>query len=289
MNRIGTSGWSYPAWRGRFYPKDLTAPRQLEYASRMLSSIEINASFYRLQTPDTYRAWYDQTPRGFRFAVKGSRFITHNKKLSDTDAPMANFLASGVLLLREKLGPFVWQLPERLGFQPDRVDAFLSGLPRDTLAAARIARRHDARVNRRGWTRPRGRHRIRHALEVRNPEWLVPELVRSLRRHRVALVISDSADWPRAEEITAGFVYIRLHGANRTYASRYDDRSLDEWAARIRAWADGGEPRDAAKITDRAPPRRKRRDVYVYLDNDQHANAPNDALRLAQRLRAIRK
>lgn len=282
--RIGVSGWSYAGWRGPFYPADLSVRRQLEYASRTFDSIEINASFYRLQTPDSYRAWYEQTPRGFRFAVKGSRFITHNKKLRDVDTPMANFFASGVLLLREKLGPFVWQVPERFTFQPDRIDAFLSGLPHDTIHAARLAAKHDRRVKRGSATGPLGRRRLRHALEVRNEGWLVPELVRILRRHRVALVVSDAADWPRAEEVTAGFVYIRLHGAQRTYASRYSDRSLDDWADRIRAWAAGGEPRDAAKITDLRPPRRQRRDVYVYFDNDQGAHAPRDAIRLAERI-----
>jgi uncharacterized protein YecE (DUF72 family) len=283
--RIGISGWSYPGWRGLFYPRDLPARRHLEYASRRMNAIEINASFYRLQRPEHYRTWYEQTPPGFQFCVKGSRFITHNRKLRDVDTALANFFASGILLLREKLGPFVWQLSERLRFDASRIEGFVERLPRDTRAAARLAERHDWRLDGRAWTRPGRRRRLRHALEVRNTSWLVPELVRILRRHRVALVLSDAADWPYAEEVTADFVYLRLHGSERTYGSRYDDAALDHWAARIRTWLGGREPDDAVRIS-RGPARaRSARDVYVFFDNDWMAFAPHDAMRLADRLR----
>jgi uncharacterized protein YecE (DUF72 family) len=282
--RIGTSGWIYRGWRGTFYPPGLPQRRVLAYLATQFNSVEVNASFYSLQRPTTYRSWYEQTPSDFVFSVKGSRFITHNKKLADVEVPLANFFASGLLLLREKLGPIVWQLPGTARFDAGRLAAFFELLPRDTRAAARLARRHDARVDGRSWTKPGPTRRIRHALEVRGEHFFVPELVRLARRHDVALVVSDAAGWPRVEELTAGFVYVRLHGAERTYASAYDERALDAWAARLDCWRRGAEPRDARRITKRSPPRRAARDVYVYFDNDFEANAPHDARHLASRL-----
>lgn len=280
--RVGISGWSYDDWRGPFYPEGLPRGRELEYASRRFDTVEVNGSFYSLLKPETYASWYEMTPRGFLFAVKGSRFITHNKKLADVETPLANFLASGVLRLREKLGPILWQLPETFRFDAERVGRFLELLPHDTEAAARLARRHDERVEGRAWTEAAGRHRVRHALEVRHESFFCPEFVRIARRTGTALVFSHAADWPYAEELTAGFVYLRLHGGTVTYASRYDD--LDRWAERIREWRDGDEPEDARRITDWVPPGRTARDVYVYFNNDCFARAPNDARRLARRL-----
>jgi uncharacterized protein YecE (DUF72 family) len=282
--RIGTSGWLYRGWNQRFYPADLPRRAVLGYIAEQFDSVEVNGSFYGLLRPETYRRWADETPRAFRFAVKGSRFITHNKKLRDVATPLANFFASGLLALGPKLGPIVWQLPARAGFDPERLAEFFALLPRDATAAARLARRHDHRVAGRSWTRAIGRRRIRHAIEVRNPEFLVPEFIALARRARIAVVSSDAPDWPRLDEVTADFVYIRLHGAERTYASRYRDTELDAWADRIRAWQRGGEPVDARRVGDRAAPRRSGRDVYVYFDNDFEANAPHDALRLAERL-----
>lgn len=283
--RIGISGWSYAGWRGRFYPQDLPRRRELEYASRKVSSIEINGSFYSLQRPTSYQRWYDETPRHFLFAVKGSRFITHMKKLRDVDTPLANFFASGVLRLGDKLGPILWQLPPSLGFHPDRVRSFLELLPRTTTEAAKLARRHDEHLAGRSWTRALSHRRIRYAFEIRHPSFLDAEFTRLLRRHRAALVFADTAgQFPYAEEITADFVYLRLHGADQLYASRYTDSQLDWWAERIRTWRDGGEPADAERITDDPPPGRNGRDVFVYFDNDARVHAPFDAMRLAERL-----
>jgi len=266
---VGISGWNYPGWRGGFYPEGLSVRRMLAYASRRFRAVEINASFYSLQRPSTYRRWYEETPRGFVFAVKGSRYVTHMKRLGDVRVPLANFFASGVLRLEEKLGPVLWQLPPQLRFDPARVAAFLDLLPRSTGEAAALARGHDRRLAGRAWTRVERDRPIRHAFEVRHPSFLVPEFVRLLRRHGAALVFADSAgQWPYAEEVTGGFVYVRLHGSQVLYASRYTDEELDWWAARIRRWAAGGEPPDAVRITHTAPPRRKQRDVYVFFDND---------------------
>lgn len=270
--RVGTSGWAYREWRGTFYPPALRVADQLSFLASRVNSVEINASFYSLLTPSTYRRWYAATPTGFRFALKGSGFITHRKQLRDVERALANFYASGVLRLREKLGPTVWQLPARAGCDLERLERFLELLPRDTALASRLARRHDARLAGRSSTRAGARRRLRHALELRHERFFVPEVIAMARRQRVALVISDAASWPRLEAVTAPFVYVRLHGGERTYASPYDDRSLRQWAARIRRWR---RP---------APGRSALRDVYVYFDNTAHAHAPADAERLARLL-----
>jgi uncharacterized protein YecE (DUF72 family) len=150
--RIGISGWSYAGWRGDFYPAGMSTKAELRYASRKFNSIEINSSFYSLQRPEVYRRWHAETPPGFRFAVKGSRFITHNKKLGDVETPLANFFASGLLCLDEKLGPILWQLSPNLKLDEDRVERFFSLLPRTTEEAAKLGRRHDQRVAGRSWT-----------------------------------------------------------------------------------------------------------------------------------------
>jgi uncharacterized protein YecE (DUF72 family) len=282
--RIGTSGWSYPGWNDRFYPPGVLRRAALAYSSRCFNSLEVNGSFYSLQRPATYRRWYAETPRGFVFALKGSRFITHNKKLLAIETPLANFFASGLLLLREKLGPIVWQFPATARFDPERFAAFFAMLPGDTDAAARLARRHDSRVAGRAWTRTDRTRRLRYAVEVRGEEFFTPEFAALARRHGIALVVSDAAGWRCIEEVTAGFVYVRLHGAERTYASAYDQQRLAFWAARIVRWRGGGEPDEARRISRMPVPPRRGRDVYVYFDNDYAANAPNDALRLGRLL-----
>jgi uncharacterized protein YecE (DUF72 family) len=189
---MGTSGWSYKHWRGRFYPTGLRQRDELAYLADQLNSVELNGTFYSLQRPDLFRAWHAQTPPAFSFAVKGSRFISHNKKLRDVDTALANFFASGVLLLREKLGPIVWQLPERMRFDAGRLEEFLLGLPRDTMTAAALATRHDARVDDRNWTAADAKRPLRYALEPRNLGFFTAECVDILRRHDVALVVADS-------------------------------------------------------------------------------------------------
>ena len=284
QTRIGISGWTYAGWRGDFYPPALTIRRELRYASEQLNSIEINGTFYSLQRPESYRRWYEETPPGFVFAVKGSRFITHNKKLGDVDAALANFLASGLLRLDEKLGPLLWQLSPQLRYNEERVARFFELLPKDTAAAAAFARGHDGRVAGRSWTETDRKRPIRHAVEPRHESFFTESFVRLCRKHGIAIVFSDSASWPATEEVTAGFVYLRLHGSHETYASRYSDEQLDWWAERIRAWQAGGEPADARRCTSLAPPPRRGRDAYVYFDNDAKVHAPRDASRLAERL-----
>jgi uncharacterized protein YecE (DUF72 family) len=284
--RIGISGWRYGPWRGKFYPRGLPQRRELEFASRALPTIEINGSFYSLQRPECYEQWYRETPPGFVFAVKGSRFITHMKRLRDIERPLANFFASGLFNLREKLGPILWQFPPNFRYDPGRLEHFFQLLPRDTAGALALARRRDARVRGRARLAIDANRPMRHAMEIRHESFLDPSFVAQLRRHGIALVVADTARiWPYCEDVTADFVYMRLHGDRKIYHSGYTDAALERWAARIRAWGRGRQPADARCIWNAPPRRRRERDVYCYFDNDAKVKAPVDARSLMTRLR----
>lgn len=283
--RIGISGWRYAGWRGKFYPSGLVQRRELGFAAERFDSIELNGSFYSLQRPESYRSWYAEVPPGFTFAVKGSRYITHMLKLRNVEAALANFFASGVLALEDKLGPFLWQFPPQLAFD-GRFEEFLAQLPRDVTQAAALARRHDTRLRDRSFTAPRSRRALAHAIEVRHPSFCTPEFVGLLRRYGAALVVADTAGrWPLMEDVTADFVYVRLHGDMKLYESGYGRAALRRWAERIRAWSAGGEIDEARRISGPAPLRRRGRDVYVYFDNDAKVHAPYDAMALRRLLR----
>ncbi|RZS90049.1 uncharacterized protein YecE (DUF72 family) [Motilibacter rhizosphaerae] len=265
--RVGISGWTYAPWRGVFYPPQMPHRLELPFAASRLSSIEINGSFYSLQTPSSYAAWRAATPEDFVFSVKGPRFITHMKKLAGVEEPLANFFASGVLALQEKLGPVLWQLPPTLGYDAGRLAAFFDLLPRTTVQAAALAERHGERLTDRALTVADADRPLRHALEVRHASFTTPELPRLLRDHDIGLVVADTAGkWPYLLEVTSGFVYCRLHGSEELYVSGYDAPALDAWAERISAWRAAG------------------LDTYAYFDNDVKVRAPFDALGLAQRL-----
>jgi uncharacterized protein YecE (DUF72 family) len=283
--RIGISGWRYGPWRGVFYPEDLPQREELAFASRRFASIEINGSFYSLQRPEFYQRWHDETPPRFVFSVKGPRFVTHMLKLRNVDAAMANFFASGVANLRDKLGPILWQLPPMLAYDRERLEAFFRLLPRDTDDAAALARRRNETVRGRARLAFGANRPLRHCLEVRHQSFVNPEFVDLLRQHDVALVVADTAGkWPFVEDVTSDFVYIRLHGDKELYVSGYTPASLERWAARIERWRVGNEPDDARLIDPscRAPVRP--RDVYAYFDNDAKVKAPRDAARLAHLL-----
>jgi uncharacterized protein YecE (DUF72 family) len=283
--RIGISGWTYAPWRGNFYPSGLLQSDELSYASRQVETIEINGTFYGLQRPDAFARWYDETPEGFVFTVKGPRFITHIRRLREVETPLANFFASGVLRLEEKLGPLLWQFPASFRFSPERLDHFFALLPRDTEAAAALAEGRSDWLAERSWVKTGHRRALRHAIEIRHPSFLDPAFVALLRRHRVALVFADSVAWPYAEDLAADFVYLRLHGSEELYASGYSDEALDHWAARIRLWAQGLEPNDARLIAAAAEPvSDSPRDVFAYFDNDAKVRAPVDARSLRARL-----
>jgi uncharacterized protein YecE (DUF72 family) len=287
--RIGISGWRYEPWRRIFYPADLPQHRELEFASRAFPSIEINGSFYSLQTPRSYAAWYAATPKEFVFSVKGPRYITHILRLKNARKPLANFFASGVFNLREKFGPLLWQLPPSLRYDEALLDSFLAMLPADTGQALQLARARDSRMHGRSSLRIDEPRPLRHALEVRHDSFLTESFIALLRRHSVALVVADTAGkWPYLEDVTADFMYLRLHGEKELYASGYTEAALDRWADRIRRWRDGQEPRDAQRVEVKSRRGAKQRDVYCYFDNDVKVRAPFDADRLMQKLSITR-
>jgi uncharacterized protein YecE (DUF72 family) len=268
--RIGISGYDYAPWRGAFYPDELPRRSWLRYSSERFDSIELNGTFYSLKSPAVFRRWASEVPAPpFVFAIKGSRFITHNLKLRNAEQALGNFFASGVLALGRRTGPFLWQLPATYGFDAARMDAFMHLLPRDSRQAAGLAARHDDRLRCEPLTEATVQVRYRHAFEARHPSYFRPEFYDLLRSHRMGFVVADTAGkFPIAYEVTAPFVYVRLHGSTELYVSGYTDEELDVWAARARNWAAEG------------------RDVYIYFDNDAKVHAPHDARRLGERLDA---
>lgn len=284
--RIGISGWRYAPWRGVFYPTDLPQSRELWYASRILSTIEINGSFYSLQRPEYFQRWHDETPVDFVFSVKGPRFVTHIKRLREIRTPLANFFASGVFNLRAKLGPILWQFPPNFRFDREQFAAFLTLLPQDTVAALKLARSRDFRLRGRARLAIDSERPLRHAIEIRHDSFRDPAFIELLREHNIGLVIAETArKWPLLQDVTADFVYLRLHGDRKLYASGYSDRALDRWARRIAAWHRGAEPRDADKIVAGKPPSCGARDIYCYFDNtDVKLRAPVDAQSLMRKL-----
>lgn len=282
---IGISGWLYPPWRGVFYPKGLTQKRELEFASRALPTIEINGSFYSLKRPENYAAWYEATPSGFRFSVKGSRYITHIRRLRDIEKPLANFFASGLFNLKEKLGPFLWQFPPSFTYDAERLEHFLSLLPGNTNEALELARKCEPQMKSRSCLAIDKNRKLQHAVEIRNYNFVDESFITLLRKYKVALVVADTAKkWPLLEDITADFMYLRLHGEEQLYASGYTEKALDHWAERIRLWSQGSQVEDAKLITDKPAPKRKSRDIYCYFDNDIKVKAPFDARQLIEKL-----
>ncbi|MBA0127720.1 DUF72 domain-containing protein [Haloechinothrix sp. YIM 98757] len=286
--RIGTSGWQYAEWRrGSFYPQGLVQRRELEYLAGQLGTVEINGTFYSLQRPESFRTWFEQTPEDFLFALKGGRFITHMKQLRNVESALANYFASGPLALGAKLGPIVWQLPPRMRFDADRLAGFFGQLPRTTGEAAEVAKSHDDKVKGEPHTSADADRPLRHALEVRHPSFATAECVELLREHGIGLVVADSAgQFPRLDDVTADFVYIRLHGERELYAGGYTDEALREWARLIEAWASGASPRTEHTVAGEAAERP--RDVYLYFDNDEAGYAPHDATRLASLVHTTR-
>jgi len=279
--RVGISGWRYAPWRGKFYPPDLPAKDELAYVARKFPSVEINGTFYSLQAPDSFREWARATPKDFIFAVKGPRFITHMKRLKNVKTPLGNFFASGLLALGPKLGPVLWQLPPQFRFDRGRLEEFFALLPRNNREAAALARRHDDKLKHRAVLSAKKNAPIRHALEIRHDSFRDPNFIALLRRYRIALVVADTVEWPLLMDVTADFVYVRLHGSQQLYASGYGGRALDHWADRVRAWTSGHE---AEGEHVGSPARPRKRDVYVYFDNDAKVRAPFDAMGLIRRL-----
>ncbi len=240
--RVGISGWRYARWRGVFYPEGLRQKDELAFAAHAFATIEINGTFYSMQRPELFAAWAAAAPDGFVFSVKGPRFITHMLKLKGCETALANFFATGVLRLERKLGPILWQLPPNLAFNPSRLEAFFDLLPRNTADAAALARRHDARLKGRAWLRPGPDRKLRHALEVRHESFRDPGFIALLRKHDIALVCADTVAWPLLMDVTADFVYCRLHGSTELYASATARRRHSRWR-RARSSRAGGNRR----------------------------------------------
>lgn len=281
--RIGVSGWTYTPWRGNFYPVGLPQKRELAFAAAAFNALEINGTFYGMQRPSSFLAWAAAVPADFLFAVKGPRFITHMKRLRDCDGPLANFYASGLPALGRTLGPVLWQLPPTLRFDPAQLESFFRLLPRTPAETVTLARRHDHRLRAPAWLEAEALPPLRHALEIRHDSFRDPAFIELLRRFDIALVIADTVDWPCLMDLTADFVYCRLHGSEELYNSAYTDAQIESWAARIEAWSSGGSMTDGHFVTaatrDRVP-----RDVFLFFDNTDKLHAPEDARRLMRRL-----
>ena len=259
--RVGIGGWNFAEWRGGvFYPAGLPAAQELHFASRQLTSIEINATFYATQKPATYARWRDETPDGFQFAIKAHRFATQRKALSDGAESVVHFLESGVAELREKLGPIVWQLPPYRRFDADDVESFFALLP-DKLDGLPL----------------------RHVLEPRNESFACADYVRLARDYGVATVYTDSPDYPKMADVTGHFVYARLMRAEADEPTGYPPAELDAWAKRARAWSRGESPADLPLIEASAAAEAPS-DVYVYFIAAAKARNPAAAMGLIERL-----
>ena len=265
MIRVGIGGWTYEPWRGTFYPADLPQSRQLSYASRRLGTIEINGTFYRTQKPDSFRRWAAESPDGFAFSVKASRYATGRPRLAEAGPSIERFFTSGVIELGDKLGPVLWQLPPNKRFDADDLAAFLGLLPRTVEG------------------RP-----VRHALEVRHASFRSPQFISLLRSHGVAVVFTDSPKYPSIADLTADFVYARLQRAQEAEPDGYPAAERDQWAGRLACWASGGEPDDLPRLTTDPPPTTTGpRDCFVYMIDGAKVRAPAAAMALSARLAAI--
>jgi uncharacterized protein YecE (DUF72 family) len=258
--RVGIGGWTFAPWRGPFYPDGLAQKRELEFASRAVTSIEINGTFYGTQKRDSFVRWYQETPEGFVFALKGPRFTTNRRVLAEAGESVERFLASGVLELKEKLGPINWQMAATKAFDAADFEAFLALLPPE-----------------------RDGHALRHVVEVRHASFACPEFIALLRRYGVAAVVADHASHPLLPDVTAPFVYARLQAASEDEPAGYSTEALALWEKRAKAWAKGQVPKDLPAIAGRAAAA-KSRDVFIYMINGFKPKAPAAAMALIERL-----
>ncbi len=263
MIRVGIGGWNYPPWRGKFYPKGLAQAKELEFASRALTTIEINATYHRLQKPDSFRKWAGTAPEGFQFAVKAWQFATAKKNLTEGAPLVEKFLSSGFTELGAKLGPVVWQFTPARKFEPENFAAFFALLPKELNGIA-----------------------LRHAIEVRHESFLSADFIALARKHNVAIVLADSAKYPLLADVTADFTYMRLQRTEERVATGYTSRALKQWAERAQAYESGAMPTDLPSLA-RAPAAKakKKRDVYVYFISGGKVRAPAAAQALIELLK----
>jgi uncharacterized protein YecE (DUF72 family) len=285
---VGMSGWRFDGWRGTFYPENLAQRRELEFASQHLNSIEINGTFYSMQKPQSFKTWSEETPDDFVFSVKGTQFITHIRKLENVETALANFLAQGLLRLGKKLGPILWQFPPQFSFDAERIGRFLSLLPHTRKQAAAYARQRDQWMESRSWLDVEEDLPLRHAVEIRHKSFAVPEYISLLRKYGIALVVADSVKWPVMMDITADFVYCRLHGSEKIYPDGYTSDAIDTWARRMITWSRGEEVTDGSRIHPEPGPQQPFRDVFVYFDDDNKVRAPFDAQSMSKRIEELK-
>jgi uncharacterized protein YecE (DUF72 family) len=254
--RTGMGGWSYEPWRETFYPAEVTQKRELEYASRQVTAIEINSTFYRLQRSEIFAGWRDQTPEGFMFTTKAGRTTTYRKDLREARESVERF-AGGVAALAPKLGAISWQLPPTKKFAAEEIATFLSFLPQESQGV-----------------------RLRHALEVRHDTFKCEQFLDLVRAANVAVVFADTDKYPSFADVTADFVYGRLMNTVSSEPTGYTTAALEQWAERARAWATGKEPADLPKVSS-APPAVKPRDVFLFFISGAKERAPLAARHLA--------
>jgi uncharacterized protein YecE (DUF72 family) len=259
--RVGIGGWTYVPWRGAFYPPSLRQKQELHYASRRLTSIEINSTHYRVPPASSYAKWRAETPDGFVFSLKAPRFATDRRHLADAGPDIARFVGGGLADLGDRLGPLLWQLPPHRRFKADEIEPFLALLPRAVDGLP-----------------------LRHALDVRNASFRTPEFLALARAHGVAAVFNDGPEYPSFADVTADFVYARLTRSDSAEETGYPPAELDAWAQRAQAWCEGHAPDDLPRIE---PPGAKRpRDVFVYFISGAKERAPAAAQALIARLGA---
>lgn len=282
---IGMSGWTHAGWRGGFYPKGLVQKKELHYASRQVNSIEVNGTFYSLQKPDSFQRWYDETPEDFVFAIKAPQYITHIRRLKEVDEAVSTFLASGLFCLKEKLGPILWQFPPNVMLKDDRFEKFLKLLPYDSKAAAKLAKNHSSRIEGRSYTKVDGDYPIRHAFEFRHDSFANEGFIEMLREYGVAVVFAHSGmKSPYMEDLTADFVYARMHGQESQYKKGYPKETIDWIAKRVDLWTQGRQPIESEHRVSPTKPKKVERDAYIYFDTEEKDYAPLDAINLAERL-----
>jgi uncharacterized protein YecE (DUF72 family) len=258
--RVGIGGWTYEPWRKNFYPEKWPHKQELAFASQRLSSIEINGTYYRSQTPETFAQWRDETPDDFVFSVKAPRFATNRRVLAEAGASIDRFFASGVAELGSKLGAINWQFMPTKKFDPVDFAAFLKLLPKSTSG------------------RP-----LRHAVEVRHESFRTPEFIALAQEAGVAVVVAADADYPEIADLTAPFVYVRIMGARKSEKLGYSEDELDLWAERAKIWAAGGQPEGLMRSSPIQPAGRPR-DVYLYFISGEKALNPAAAMALIARL-----
>jgi uncharacterized protein YecE (DUF72 family) len=255
--RVGIGGWNYEPWRKTFYPPGVVQSRELEYASRQVTSIEVNGTFYRLQTPEVFAKWHNATPAQFVFSIKAPRFLVQRKDLTSVGPALERFISSGITELKSKLGPILWQLAETKKFDAKEVDDFLTSLPATADGMS-----------------------LRHALEVRHASFLNREFLQIARRHRVAVVYEDDATHPAFADLTATFVYARLRRSTASVATGYSLDALKQWSRRAQTWAKGKEPTDLPRVAPPPKAAAQPRDVFIYFINGAKERAPAAARKL---------